>query len=107
MRPGLPLCLHAAEFALQGLDILLAVKHVALQAAHAGLVGLVGCAVALGHGAAFGEGSLRGGQGAALIGQLLLENHAPAAVGAAGGRGCGHGMVGRSARWQPGPGLLL
>ena len=92
MRPGLPPYLHAAEFALQGLDVLLAVEHVALQAAHAGLVRLVGCAVAFGHGAAFGERSLRGGQGAAFVGQLLLKNHATAAVGAAGRGCCGHGL---------------
>lgn len=89
--------LHAAEFALQGLDVLLAVEYIALQAADAGLVsGVGGGVVAARQGAAFGQGFLRGFEGAAFVGQFLFQNHAAAV--AAAWRGAGGGCQCRCGR---------
>ena len=66
-------CLHPAEFALQSLDILLAVEHRALQLAYARLMAGIGLLIDR---AAFSQRFLRGGQGIALVVQFLLQNGA-------------------------------
>ena len=83
--------LHAAQLALQGLDVLLAIQHRAFQLSDAGIAVGVVCAF---HNAPVGEVLLGLGKGVAFVVEFLFQDGAPS-VGARAaefGRG-GHGRL--------------